>query len=510
MDEFNKIFTDAPTHGSVFRGRRVIDAMPVELLRDQRGVYGIGVAEACDVAAMARVCGAEQVYEVPRPLILRRDCLEQLPRRQLRTAALQKIFGGLRYGVFRCTSEEALRRVIHHEALNRAGLSWPAQRYDDEDPGFRWWSSDTAQQVDNRRKYHGLRLLSVSVINRLIGQLIEEAADQNAIRAARRFAISYREFIYRAATSHLHILQLAETFPLAALVTCADIDDGSGKPITGRKHEEWPADLEARSVKALKLAKRGARLREVAAALEIPMAFRRVKPGVVHLVTPFLVQHPELLQWMPNDTSAARIWLKMMGDARYVDVDFAHWVARHVSQIPGPILQVGHTISDLWDWVRANTRGSGQQFATRRFTPSMALTTAIHESYEWHKAAAGHLSDVGDRALPPPWYPPAMQGGFDIVPLTTSADLYREGYAMHHCVGTYIDQVLQGTSYIFSVRCEGKRIATISLIRIGERVSIQQLRGPCNAEATEGGDFRSQAMAARTADDSCDDPAEIQ
>ena len=118
---------------------------------------------------------------------------------------------------------------------------------------------------------------------------------------------------------------------------------------------------------------------------------------------------------------------------------------------------------------------------TRRFTPSMALRTAIQASDEWHEAVASHIGDAGDLALPPPWYPPATQGGFDIVPLTTSADLYREGYAMHHCVATYADQVRQGTSYIFSVRSEGKRIATISLICDGETVSIQQLRGPCNA-----------------------------
>ena len=43
-----------PTHRSAFRGRRVIDAMPVELLLDQRGVYGIGVAEECDVEAPGR------------------------------------------------------------------------------------------------------------------------------------------------------------------------------------------------------------------------------------------------------------------------------------------------------------------------------------------------------------------------------------------------------------------------------------------------------------------------
>jgi hypothetical protein len=92
----------------------------------------------------------------------------------------------------------------------------------------------------------------------------------------------------------------------------------------------------------------------------------------------------------------------------------------------------------------------------------------------------------GDLALPPPWYPPATKGGFDIVPLATGADLYREGHAMHHCVATYVDEVRQGTSYIFSVRSGGKRIATISLILNCEAIAIQQLRGPCNVAPPKG------------------------
>ena len=77
-------------------------------------------------------------------------------------------------------------------------------------------------EVEYRRKYYGLLPLSVSLINRLIGQLIEEAADRDAIRAARRFSLYYRENIYRAAASHHRVLQLVDTFPLAALATCAD------------------------------------------------------------------------------------------------------------------------------------------------------------------------------------------------------------------------------------------------------------------------------------------------
>ena len=82
-----------------------------------------------------------------------------------------------------------------------------------------------------------------SLVNRLIGQLIEEAADRDAIRAARRFTLRYREDIYRAAASHHRVLQLAETFPLAALAACADFYGASRRPALGYRWEAWEADL---------------------------------------------------------------------------------------------------------------------------------------------------------------------------------------------------------------------------------------------------------------------------
>ena len=446
--------------GSTLRGPRLIDAMPVQLLRDQRGVYGIGVAKEYDEEALVRMCGVERaraVY-VPQPIILRPDYLERpLPVRQ-HSAALQKITGGFRRGIFRRTTEEALRKFAHHEALERAGLPYPPP-HDSEQPDRRWWSTDKARQVENQRKYHGLRLLSLSLVNRLIGQLIEEAADRDAIRAARRFTLEYREDLYRYGALSKRALQLTDSFPVLALAL----------------YSRWCALSEGGDPRAAFLVERGARLRDVASALEIPMALRRVKPGVAHLVTPFLVRHPDLLQWMPNETPAARIWMAVVCAVGDRDADFGGWVARHVSEVPGRLEQVSHTIGDVFDWAHANTWGNGRKFVTRRFNPSMALKTAIKASHDWHEA------DAGDRALPPPWYPPATQGGFDIVPLTTSADLYREGHAMHHCVATYVDQVRQGASYVFSVRSDGKRIATISLICRGETVSIHQLRGPRNA-----------------------------
>ena len=144
---------------------------------------------------------------------------------------------------------------------------------------------------------------------------------------------------------------------------------------------------------------------------------------------------------------------------------------------------VGHTVTDLADWVCAR-EGSGREFVTRSFTPAMGLKAATQASQEWHEAVATHADCRQDLELPSPWFPAAKQGRFDIIPIATAGDLYREGQAMHHCVATYADRVREGACYVFSVRRSGERVATVSLFRHGARVLIEQVRGPCNSTPT--------------------------
>jgi hypothetical protein len=164
-------------------GRHIDIMSPVELLRDQRGIYGIGVSDLYDFEAVARSCGIEpEPYTFARPrsaLILRPDWLmDTKPHR----AVLQKILGGFRCGPFIRSSEEKLREIIHHEALKRVGLPWPPPDSFRE----RWWSTDKKLQARNRGMYHGLRVFSLVVINDLLGKALEEAADRPALEAARR------------------------------------------------------------------------------------------------------------------------------------------------------------------------------------------------------------------------------------------------------------------------------------------------------------------------------------
>jgi hypothetical protein len=173
-----------------------------------------------DYEAVVWSCGVEpepHTFEsAPSAVILRPDRLSDTkPHYDFlqKHAVLQKIVGGFRLCPFVRSSEEQLRQFIHHEALKRAGLPWPPP----DSLQVRWWATDKKQQTHNRGVYHGLRILSLQVINNLIGKALEEAADGAALEAARRFTFEHRERIYRAAALSHRALQLTETFPVLAL-----------------------------------------------------------------------------------------------------------------------------------------------------------------------------------------------------------------------------------------------------------------------------------------------------
>jgi hypothetical protein len=181
--------------------------------------------------------------------------------------------------------------------------------------------------------------------------------------------------------------------------------------------------------------------------------------------------------------------------------NFVRWVARHGGQMPGRrINEVGSFLSDIADWVRAGLPANtpavfwdasgvtedcwaehpGRRFVVRPFAPSMSLRTVTKLSADWHEAVANNM-DGPDLAFPPPWFPAATIDDFEIVPIETAAELYREGRCMHHCVGAFGDDVRSGELYIYSIRRDGAQVATMELLRNGRGVSLGEIRGPCNA-----------------------------
>lgn len=82
--------------------------------------------------------------------------------------------------------------------------------------------------------------------------------------------------------------------------------------------------------------------------------------------------------------------------------------------------------------------------------------------------------------------------GYKIIPLTSSYELIDEGKDMHHCVGSYSENCLEGNSRIFSIRDkENNKIATLEL-RFTTYFSgktqhgwvVNQCRGVCNGDVS--------------------------
>jgi hypothetical protein len=208
------------------------------------------------------------------------------------------------------------------------------------------------------------------------------------------------------------------------------------------------------------------------------MALRRIKPAALHLVSEVVIHRPEILDHMPDSLPKMRDFLRAVRFAENaIDADYASWVARNWPEF-GSLQE----IEDLTDWVHRCRRPQGDHPIERLFTPSMSVRTVRELSGRWHEVVA-HTIEQSSRLFPEPWFPAgSLNGGQGVVPITNSADLYLEGVAMHHCVGSYSNEVIAGRSQIYSVREGDRRIATFELVRANGRAELRQIRGICNAQ----------------------------
>ena len=129
----------------------------------------------------------------------------------------------------------------------------------------------------------------------------------------------------------------------------------------------------------------------------------------------------------------------------------------------------------------------------------------IRETQDWHEALANaqidrindgkYDTDVAYGAFPSE----VSIGGFDFHALRSLRALVVEGKAMHHCVASYYRDIQSGRARIYSIRKDGRRLATCefnvvpSLSRspnitadgripvTGTRVKAAQIKGLCNA-----------------------------
>jgi len=423
------------------------NSYPVQLLQDSKGIYGIGLSE-------------EDEFIAAHQIVLRPDKL--FPDDKVSPhAILQMIPSSNPYYRFDLCLEGQLQSAIYDGMLARAGING-----DEFDWMLRQCTGPEQKKI-RRNKVYGLRRASFRVVNRLLAKALAESAHPIALTQARRFALWCRYQVYHESAISERFLQLTSVFPALALA----ISD------PGRSEDR---------LQALQLVNSGAPLRRVAEAVGVPMALRKVKPGAAHLalkLVEFLAQQPNLVHaYMPLPLPRMRRWLRVVGFAARVSPEFGQFAAKNFCKLGVMLNEDMHWLENVADWVRActDTDPASSALVTRRFSPEMSIDTVRSLSSEWHEAAAINRNG-GYYEFPEPWAQGGKVGDNDIVPITNSLELYREGHAMHHCVGARGKRIGAGLCYIFSLRKEGVRIATIELVQSEGRVSMGQIRGPSNA-----------------------------
>jgi len=96
-----------------------------------------------------------------------------------------------------------------------------------------------------------------------------------------------------------------------------------------------------------------------------------------------------------------------------------------------------------------------------------------------------HAAAARKEHKPRTFPPPPLPGTEHILPITSAADLRREGRAQHNCVGSYAESVLNGKIYVYRVLKPER--ATLSIRPgFGGAWFISELKCTCNRDTSKG------------------------
>jgi hypothetical protein len=317
-----------------------VEPLRVELLKDYRGIYGVGTVDG--------VIG-RRLHLITRPDRVVDDWEQDRVWRDW--CALQPVPGPH----FCRTVEGDLVDRLHRSMAARHG------QIEEEHGTWRSWSEAPDPKLA-RQVYHGLKQASLRIVNSLIRQALE-VADQGALKGARRFPIRYRVQLYRSFCKHgERAIQLGGSFPLLTVMLFTDAwspwDDNER-----RKFEEAQRDN-------IDLVLRGAKLKLISDYIGLPYALRRVTPRATKYVRS-IKSHDEIAKYIPLATRSQRVFFYATGIARKQrDPGFMLWVARQSAKMTK--MREFTDIEDIGDWVRASVRKSRRQTGWNRFSAATA------------------------------------------------------------------------------------------------------------------------------------------
>lgn len=222
-----------------------------------------------------------------------------------------------------------------------------------------------------------------------------------------------------------------------------------------------------RRKKAADLVLSGAALREVAAALDLPLWLRRLPPEAFsgfHAMPPRSdLFARRIANHLPTAAEDNAFWLAGIAfAARAADEPFALWLAQQpVFLEPGDPERLFGLLA-AYAWASSSPRSRAHHLIMTPWRPVMSLETAACAAKSWLnrmrlvvQLRAGAISD--------PWLEPGEARGFTFHPLLDHGAILTEAHAMQNCVDQYADRLSRDRCRLFSVRRRGSRVATLEI-----------------------------------------------
>jgi hypothetical protein len=232
----------------------------------------------------------------------------------------------------------------------------------------------------------------------------------------------------------------------------------------------------------------GSRLADVAAAADVPMWLRRLPPEALARPIGRMPDSQSFRHQIANhlpSRKVAPIWLGAVAEAaELADEAFAVWIAKEIVRDRRRVTLKRLRLVGLWAWFSGQPDTFGGSLIRRRWSPNIQFQAALAAADDWHDTILLYVN-LGRDPIAELWLQPAHVCDYDFRPLASVSEIADEALAMSNCVRRYGEDVAHNRSRLWSVRKDGRRVATldVGLSGGGPLPGIVQLKGAANSTA---------------------------
>ena len=160
---------------------------------------------------------------------------------------------------------------------------------------------------------------------------------------------------------------------------------------------------------------------------------------------------------------------------------FAIWIARELTRGPKDIKRDQLRLLCLWAWFSLNPDTVGHRLIDKPWQPALRFKTALDSAFAWHARVGLHIN-LGEAPIADTWVTPGSMYNYEFVPLRCADDIAAEAAAMKNCLNTYGSNLAHNRSRLWSVRINGRRVATLRLATqtSDPLITIRELKGERN------------------------------